>query len=315
MKSDGLSYFPLDVGFFKDDKIRRLSARFGADGPLFYIYVLSRAYENGYYVEYDEDFIEDAAIYIGCGPDKIRLILDYLLSRSLLISISLSTVKAGSQSNRGANKSTVPITVPNEDRSCGQIIVLTSHGIQMQYQASIKGRKRDVAVSETLWILNENETEGFIKVRTCENKSGNYPINPGNKTINPGNIRKVNKSKVNNISPEISGEIPGEQKIERTAPTFEHESKAYLLASWLDKEIADRLPHYKQKTEKALQKWAAEFDKIHRLDGIEWNAIRDVLVFSQDDSFWQTVILSPANFRTNFSKLDAKMAAEEKRHG
>ena len=228
MKSDGLSYFPLDVGYFKDDRIRRLCARFGADGPLFYVYVLCRAYENGYYVEQDEDFIEDAAIYVGCGPDKIRLILDYLLSRSLLISISLSTVKAGSQPNRGVNKSTVPITVSDGDRSCGQITVITSHGIQMQYQASIKGRKRDIVVNQALWILSDSETEGFIKVQPCENKSGNYPINPGIKQINPGEMpqSKVNESKGKEIKEKYRN-ANKPQRTPRFSPPSVEEVAAY----------------------------------------------------------------------------------------
>lgn len=166
-KNDGLAYFPLDTGFFKDERIRRLASRFGADGPLFYVYVLCRAYESGYYVLCDADFVDDAALEMHCTTEKIELMMDYLSSRSLIRIIPLDTVK-----------------------------VLTSHGIQAQYQRSAKGRKRDIDVDATLWLLDSSETEGFVKVRQNENKSGNYPINPGNKPINPGNIPKVKESKV-----------------------------------------------------------------------------------------------------------------------
>lgn len=139
----GLGYFPLDTGFFEDKRIRRLTARFGADGPLFYIYVLCKAYASGYCVDYSTDFEEDAALDLGCSAEKIGLMLHYLLDKSLLDSTLFNTVK-----------------------------VLSSHGIQSQFQAIKKSLKRDVEVDSSSWILEKSETEGFIKVRHPENKSG-----------------------------------------------------------------------------------------------------------------------------------------------
>lgn len=137
-KDNSLDYFPLDVDFFSDPRIRRLQGRFGSDGPLFLIYIFCHCYGNkGYYIEANEDFCEDAAIDIGCSVEKIGLMLNYLLDRSLLDSTSFNTVK-----------------------------VLTSHGIQAQYQKSKKGCKRDIVVDGTLWLLDESETEGFVKVRS-----------------------------------------------------------------------------------------------------------------------------------------------------
>lgn len=144
VKNDSLRYFPLDVNFFSDNRMRRMAGRFGADGPMFYLYILSRVYGGqGYYVVADDDFLEDAALDLHCSTEKIGLMLNYLLGRSLLDDKSFSTVK-----------------------------VLTSHGIQAQYQESMSGLRRDVEVDETLWILDDSETEGFIKVRRFENKSG-----------------------------------------------------------------------------------------------------------------------------------------------
>lgn len=142
-KRTGLTYFPLDCGFFKDRTIRRLISRFGSDGALFYLYILSAAYENGYYVKGDEEFLEDAALDLQCGEEKIGLMLDYLLNKTLLDRTLFDTVK-----------------------------VLSSHGIQTQYQEVMKDLKRDIEVDEDFWILDNSETLGFIKVRPNENKSG-----------------------------------------------------------------------------------------------------------------------------------------------
>lgn len=164
-KNNSLDYFPLDTSFFSDSRIRRLRARFGSDGPLFLIYIFCRCYgEDGYYVKADNDFFEDAALDIGCSVEKIGLMLDYLLDRSLLDSKSFNTVK-----------------------------VLTSHGIQAQYQKSKKGCKRDIEVMETLWLLNSEETEGFIKVR---GKNYNSEKNRYNSEKKSDNSEKYPQSKV-----------------------------------------------------------------------------------------------------------------------
>lgn len=40
-RKNGLDYFPLDVDFLDDPKIKILKARYGRDGIVFYIYLLS----------------------------------------------------------------------------------------------------------------------------------------------------------------------------------------------------------------------------------------------------------------------------------
>lgn len=168
--NSGLRYFPLDVGIFEDKSIRRLRSKFGADGPMLYIYILCMAYRNGYYAEYTEDFAEDAAEDIGCTPEKIGLMVNYLLSKSLLDRTLFDTVK-----------------------------VLSSHGIQLQYQTSMKGLKRDIEVDARLWILSKDETAGFIKVRLSENKSGENTDKSGIYSLKETKLNKTklkeNKSK------------------------------------------------------------------------------------------------------------------------
>lgn len=45
----GLDYFPFDVGFFGDQKIRILKARYGADGIAVYVKLLCDVYKEGYF--------------------------------------------------------------------------------------------------------------------------------------------------------------------------------------------------------------------------------------------------------------------------
>lgn len=170
-KGNSLDYFPLDVDFFSEPRIRRLRARFGSDGPMLLVYVFCRCYgDKGYYVEIDDDFYDDASLDIGCSADKIRLMMNYLLDRSLLESKSFNTVK-----------------------------VLTSHGIQAQYQKSKKSTKKGIEVDGSLWILDDSETEAFVKVRHRDGNSEKMEHFSGKNEVKSGIYpqSKVKESKVN----------------------------------------------------------------------------------------------------------------------
>ena len=52
----GIEFFPLDVDFFSDKKIKILKARYGADGITVFLYVLCQIYREGYYTKVDDDF-------------------------------------------------------------------------------------------------------------------------------------------------------------------------------------------------------------------------------------------------------------------
>ena len=51
----GIDYFPLDVNFFADKKVKILKARYGADGVAIYLYLLCEIYRAGYYIKFDDD--------------------------------------------------------------------------------------------------------------------------------------------------------------------------------------------------------------------------------------------------------------------
>lgn len=89
--------------------------------------------------------------------------------------------------------------------------------------------------------------------------------------------------------------------------SFSPDGEAYRCALFLAKKIHQRLPKSKPQTEATLQKWADQMDKLHRIDGYEWETIAEVLDFSQRDDFWNTVILSAGKFRKQFTQLMARL--------
>lgn len=110
------------------------------------------------------------------------------------------------------------------------------------------------------------------------------------------------------LSSELGAAKPDKPESEkRTKKVFPPDSDAYMAACCLRDEIAARLPTASPPSEKQLQAWAGSFDKCHRLDGHDWSEIERVLLFSQDDPFWQKNILSGEKFRKQYTLLLARM--------
>ena len=54
-KKEGLSYFPFDVDFFQDIKIRKLIRYQGSNAISIYTLILCNIYKDGYYIRWDDD--------------------------------------------------------------------------------------------------------------------------------------------------------------------------------------------------------------------------------------------------------------------
>ena len=136
-RKTGIDYFPFDVDFFSDKKIKILKSRFGVDGITIYLYLLCEIYRNGYYIELDDDYMYIIADDLGMTGEKVKQVMEYLFGRSLLI------------------KSILPESVT----------IITSHGIQCRFQEAVKVRaaKCGIEVDERIWLLSEKETLPFIK--------------------------------------------------------------------------------------------------------------------------------------------------------
>ncbi|WP_316270852.1 DUF4373 domain-containing protein [Claveliimonas bilis] len=169
LRKDGLNYFPLDVDFFDDEKIKILEARYGADGITLYLYLLCRIYRQGYYIQVNEDFEYLVSAELKMGADKVKQVLTFLLSRSLFDN-----------------------TLFQSDA------VLTSAGIQKRWQIAKKeaARKTPIEVGR-FWLLKREETEPCIKCTLFDDCSGKNDNNSGKKEDNSGG-KTIKESKVNN---------------------------------------------------------------------------------------------------------------------
>ena len=75
----GLDYFPMDVDFFDDIKVRKLIKHKGSVSVLVYSYLLSLIYKEGYFLKWDEDI--PFIIYEKIGQDEsyIKDVINYLI--------------------------------------------------------------------------------------------------------------------------------------------------------------------------------------------------------------------------------------------
>ena len=69
----GLGYFPVDVDFLSDRKIRRLLQSQGCEGIAIYMAILCEAYETtGYYVRYTDDLCFDIGFILNIDEAAVR---------------------------------------------------------------------------------------------------------------------------------------------------------------------------------------------------------------------------------------------------
>ena len=174
-KKQGIDYFSLDCDFFSDRKIKILKSRYGADGITIFIYLLCEIYRNGYYIIVDDDFYYIVSDDLNMNSDKVKQVLIFLLERSMF------------------------------DKQLFQSdAVLTSAGIQKRFQLAVKTRaKKNPIKVDRFWLLNEEETEPFIKVTHFEDNSEN---NTDNSKKNNDNSREesLKESKVKESKGDIT---------------------------------------------------------------------------------------------------------------
>lgn len=169
----GLDYYPMDVGFLRDKKVRLLRSEFGASSVLFVLYVLGKVYEgDGYFLAWDKDELLLAADELRETPAYISEVLQGCLKRSIF-----------------------------DERVFQVFKVLTSAGIQRRYLRGCE--KRDgIAIFNEYWLLNissKSDVPASIRAKLAlvSLTGGNNDVNsPGNSETSPGNPQsKVKESK------------------------------------------------------------------------------------------------------------------------
>ena len=164
-KKQGIDYFPLDVNFFSDVKIRKIARTCGSQSTSILICLLCNIYkDNGYYILWDEDLPFVIADSVGVSEGAVKEVI----------------LKA------------IQVDFFNKD-IYEKYKVLTSHGIQSRFKSAVYKREEIEYVVEYLVSDIQNSiSDGKNCVSDTESTQSKVKVN---RKKNKENSTKVEKKK------------------------------------------------------------------------------------------------------------------------
>lgn len=122
--------------------------------------------------------------------------------------------------------------------------------------------------------------------------SGNATVTERNDDVTASEAEEETKAKAKRK--------PSSDRKRPTPPLFDEDSKELRSARYLFAKIRRNNPTAREPN---WQAWARDFAPIYRIDKREPTAVKAIIDWCQDDSFWRAKVLSPANLREKFDRL------------
>ena len=165
----GVEYFPLNVNFINDLKVRKLLLSCGAEAIAVLIYLLSTIYKDeGYFVEIHEDEIDLIALDVNVTPEFVLEVI-----------------------NKACEVRFFDVNLYNNFN------ILTSKGIQERYLKITERRKNSVVITQFNLV---NVYNNSINVNNNSINVNNNSINVYDNKQSKVKESKVKKSKVKSLS-------------------------------------------------------------------------------------------------------------------
>lgn len=172
----GVEYFPLNVNFINDLKVRKLLLSCGAEAIAVLIYLLSTIYKDeGYYVEIHEDEIDLIALDVNVTPEFVLKVI-----------------------NKACEVRFFDVNLYNNFN------ILTSKGIQERYLKITERRKNSVVITQfnliNVDINSVNVNNNSVNVNNNSINVDNNSVNVYKSTQSKVKKRKVQKSTEKSLS-------------------------------------------------------------------------------------------------------------------
>lgn len=190
-RKDGLDYFPLDVNFLSDLKIKKIIRAYGAQAVAVVMSVLTTIYrDNGYFATYDDDLIFIIADELKLEDSYVKNVIEKLIEVDFL-----------SKEQKEKNN------------------ILTSIGIQERYLKACERRVK-TTLNATYSLLNDSsnelpQTESTDKEGLCIQKPHSTGVNDSKSTQSKVKESKVKNSKEKNSKQQVSKEQESKNKINK----------------------------------------------------------------------------------------------------
>ncbi len=231
---DGVDYFPKDVDFYRDNKIRLLRAEFGAKGMYLLDYILCEELysKNGYFIKWDNDacFMVSDGAGCGCDPDFISEFISGCIRRSFF-----------------------------DKRVFDMFGVLTSAGIQRRYIRMIQSRDY-IEIIKEYWLLDVDEKKDVptsicdkLAFKKVSGKRNSFKSKRNHDKTTDNSQSKGKESKVNNR----------ESRTRATTPTLD-DVRDYAKENRLRISPEKFFYYYQAKNWKGISDWKAK--------AMEWEA-------------------------------------------
>ena len=220
----GIDYFPMDVGFFTDVKIRKISRACGPQSTSILICLLCNIYKDeGYYILWDKDLPFVIADTVGVSEGAVKEVL-------------IKSLQVGFFDQELYEK----------------YKILTSSGIQKRFLLATYQRKETTIIPEYLINCANNSIN-------CTINSINHSDNEQSKSKVKVN-RKKRKEKENNKETSPNGE----EKKDELSLSHSQKIDWVGLMNWYNSLFRDKLPAIKSMTEtrkKAVKARIAQYGK------------------------------------------------------
>ena len=232
----GLDYFPLDVNFFQDRKVRRISNRHHAAGIAALTSLLCLIYkEKGFYIAWNQDTLFDISQEVCCEEEEMQAIIDDCLSVGLFDTYIYK-----------------------------EYGILTSQAIQEQYHKIITDSRRKYKLPlEQFWLIKEGEdgTENnSAEIRNNINSKGTE-VDEAESHIVGAEVNAI-KTGINITAPEVTKTKTG---IDTTGTNIHAagtginatktvtDESAMKINAAKKREIAATIPQTKQETDTEIE--------------------------------------------------------------
>ena len=185
-RKDGLDYFPLDVNFLSDLKIKKIIRAYGAQAVAVVMSVLTTIYrDNGYFATYDDDLIFIIADELKLEDSYVKNVIEKLIEVDFL-----------SKEQKEKNN------------------ILTSIGIQERYLKACERRVK-TTLNATYSLLNDSSNE--LPQTESKPESGLRKQKPRSTEVNDSKSTqsKVKESKVKESREKNSKEQESKNKINK----------------------------------------------------------------------------------------------------
>ena len=270
----------------------------------------------------DTNFWDDALVVEKYTPEDKYFML-YLMTNPKTTSIGIYPfVKKQVAFDLGYSVDTVSFLLERFEKSYGKVVYDDEHKeiavknslkftiskggkpVEDMIDRELKSVKSGKLIQETYkdmaewWTISNREIDTTIKNRFEEElKKRNIIIN-----TNTNANANANTDTHNDSLHDSSDKSPQSQK------RYDDNSPYMKLAQRLLGHIQQRDPKYKDRN---MQTWADDMRKLVELDNRSVEEVERVLDWSQQDTFWQTNILSPNKLRKHFSKLYQQCKAKQ----